>query len=418
MPWPFSLFSARPRFNDLINDTKKLNAILRSPAVLKIFCLQCDLFSLGKVEVFDKNDKPVKADPMLDRLNNPNPFQTRSQFLWDMMFWNMFGNVYLYIDSDVETNPDLKMYMLQPDKMDWPVGFDEKADRMVFSKKGIEEYKKINIKYKYNDGSTLDIPLSRIICISDLTNGIGNWFKGPSRLDALYKIITNSETVLDTENINYRYAGKFLVAGKADPNNVDQLPMGQDEKESIEEKMNGSKKVHAVKSMIEIKRFVEEMRYLQLSESYMDQYYRIGGTYNIPGDVLEAYVTGKPGGSTYENQEKARGAHVSYTLQPKGNDFMERIAKRFGYPEMGKSVRMTWQDLPFMRVFEKDKAVVQYQKTQSLTNLLKLGVSLPEANAFLETDFKTGKYEQPKANTGQNTGQTGGAQGADTGASG
>lgn len=409
LPWPFSLLSAKPRFNDLINDNKKLTAILRSPALLKVFCLQCDLFSLGKIEVYDKNGKLVKMDPALDRFYSPNPFQTSSQFKWDLMFWVMFGNAYLYMDEDIPTSDTMKMYFLEPDKMEWPAGFDQKSDRMVFSKKGLEEYKNVTITYKYNDGSTIQIPLSRIICISDLTNGLGNWFKGPSRIDALYKIVSNSEATLDSENINLRYSGKFLVAGTSDPNNVDQLPMGDDEKTDIETKMNGSKKVHAVKSMIEIKRFVSDMRVLQLPEMYREQLFRIGNEYGIPKDVLEASIQG----ATFENQEKARGSHVSYTLQPKGNDFMERIGKRWGYPEQGKTICMTWDYLPFMQVFAKDKASVEYTKTQSLTNLLKLGVSLPEANTFLGTDFKTGKYERPKQQTAGNAANSG--QSGDTG---
>ena len=81
--------------------------------------------------------------------------------------------------------------------------------------------------------------------------------------------------------------------------------------------MLGGKAVHAVSKMLEIRRFVEDMASLELDKKYLNAYYLIGKMYGIPRDVLEAYES-----STFENQEKARGAHVSYALQPRGNALM------------------------------------------------------------------------------------------------
>lgn len=82
------LVEGKAEFNDLPSDLEKLEAVLNSPAVLKVFSLQCDLFSLGKIKVY-KGDKEQLADPALDRFAKPNPFQSRSQFLWSSMFWDM-----------------------------------------------------------------------------------------------------------------------------------------------------------------------------------------------------------------------------------------------------------------------------------------------------------------------------------------
>jgi hypothetical protein len=181
-----------------------------------------------------------------------------------------------------------------------------------------------------------------------------------------------------------------MVAGKQDPNNVTQLPLGEEEVQDIETKMNGRKQVHAVKNMIDIKRFVEDMASLELGKAYLEDYFLVGSMFGIPRDVLEAYNS-----STYENQEKARASHVSYTLQPKGNDFMSALAKRWGYDKEGKSIVIDWAHLPFMQVFEKDRAQTEGLKIKSFIDLLNQGVSLEEANEFLDLKFKTGaKQEQ------------------------
>lgn len=381
-----TIYNTSPKFNDYSGDVLKLNAIFSSPALLKVFCLQCDLFSLGKPYVYDKDRKLIPDDPFIGLINNPNPMQSQSQFLWDFMFWNMIGTAYCYVDSDIITNPYNKLYFLQNNKIEWPANFYKDKDKLVFSKSALNNINSTPITYRYEDGTMIQFPLSKVTIITDLTNGTGNWYKGNSRIDALYKIVSNSEAALDATNINTRYSSKFMVSGQQDPKDVTKLPMGEDEKRDIESKINGRKSVYAVKSMIEIKRFVEDMRRLELDKSYLSSYFLIGSMYGIPRDVLEAYNS-----STYENQEKARASHVSYTLQPKGNDLFQALGQRFGYNQEGKTIEIDWSHLPFMQVFEKDKAVTNQILIQTFSNLLNQGVSLDEANAFLKTNFKTGE---------------------------
>jgi hypothetical protein len=397
----YNFFDYGAAFGDYSSDIKKFETVFQNPAVLKVFALQCDLFSLGKIYAY-KDDVEVKDNPGVERLSNPNPMQSRSQFLWDYMFWNMLGTANCYVDSDIPTNADNKLYFLDLRKIEYPPDMVALMDKIILSKQAAESLMKRTITYRYADGSSIQIPLNRITTITDLTNGTGNWIKGKSRIDALYKVIANSDETLNSSNINIRMAGKYMVAGKQDPGDVTKLPMGEAEKDDIEKKMNGRKQVHAVKSMIDIKRFVEDMRALELGKQYLDAYFIIGNMYGIPRDVLEAYTS-----STYENQEKARASHVSYTLQPKGNDLLEALSKRWGYDKEGISLVIDWEHLPFMQVFASERAKTNNQQVQSLTGLLKLGVSLDECNQFLDTNFKTGKYEQPTpkaANSGANQG--------------
>jgi len=398
-----TLWNISPQFNDYSADIEKINIVFSNPAVLKVFALQCDLFSLGKIKVLkDVSGNPVEQadDPILRLMQQPNRRQSDSQFLWDLMFWYMVGNVYCYVDSDVPENEDNKLIFLEPSKMEWPSDFDKYKDKHFLSKASETELMKTFITYRFEDGSSRQIQLSRIICLSDLSNGVGNWFKGKSRIDALYKVISNNEASLDSTNINIRFAGKYLVAGQNDPKDVTKLPMGQEEKDDIEKKVNGRKQVTAVKSLVDIKRFVENIGYLKLDESFRTSYFLIGSMYNIPKDVLEAYLQG----ATFENQEKAVARHVSYTLQPKGDDFFGALGRRFGYDKTAKRICIDWTHLPFMQVFEKDRAQTNYTNMQTMTGLLKLGVDINEINELLGTTFKNAKYEQPKpsANPGAN----------------
>lgn len=388
MPWRY--LGTAPIFNHYGKDVEKIQAVFSNPAVLKVFALQCDLFSLAKVYVYDKDDNLKKRDPALKRFANPNPLQMDAQFLWDYMFWKMLGNAYLYMSSNVVERENAPMYWLENHKIDWPLALDKEKDKLILSESKLNELKKLEITYKYDDGTSIKIPLSKIVCFNDLTNGVGNWFKGYSRLDALYKVISNSEASLDSKNINVRYAGKFLVAGTQDPNDVTRTPMSNDEKLSIEQKVDGEKQVHAIKSMVDIKRFVSDLRVLELDKSYLADYFVIGSMYNIPKDILEAYANG----STYENQEKAIGRHISYTMEPAGEALGAGIGKMWGYED--KYICLSWDHLPFNQVFEKDRVQVQQTKANVLNTLLRAGVKLEEINIFLDTNFSELTPPEPK----------------------
>lgn len=401
----FSLFSVAPSFNNYGGDLEKLKKAFTNPALLKVISLQCDLFSLGKIYVY-KGETEIESDPAVNMFNKPNPFQGRQQFLYDFMFWNMIGNAYLYIDSKVVSENN-KMYWLVSDKIEWPQDFDKAKDKLFFSNASISSLDKLQLLYRYADGSSVKINWGNVLHWSDLTNGVGNWFKGNSRIEALCKVIDNSEAALDAKNINVRFSGKFMVAGTADPKNITERPLSTTDKSNIEENANSFKTVHALKSMIEIKRFVENMANLKLGEAYLEDYFIIGAEFGIPKDVLEAYNS-----STFENQEKARGAHVSYCLQPKGDDLMEKISQYIGYTD--KSLVISWDHLPFMQVFEKDRASTQQTKSQTLLNLQKAGVSEDDINKFLDTKFtnlkpissdvKAPEQQQPTAGASNQSG--------------
>lgn len=406
--WGSDIFLLDPKseFDSGQTDLFKLNAVFNNPAVLKVFKLQCDMFSQACIYVYNKDGVSKKNDPFLRLIENPNPFQQKSQFLWDYMFWKMLGNAYCYADSDVPSDNN-KLYFLDSSKMTFPDAMRKYQDMIVLSNDTMNKINDIEIEYRYSAGDTTKFKWGKITHIADLSSGTGNWFRARSVINSLYEIIANSRHSVSSKNINVRYAGKYMVAGESDPSNITQMPLGEGEKQDIEQKMNGVKTVHAFKSMIDIKRFVEQSAIIgDLDKSYWDDYFKIGSLYGIPGEVLEAFTKG---GATYENQEKARGAHVDYTLAPAGEQLANAFEKRFGYTD--KDIVFSWDHLPFTQVFAKDKATTDKLKSEALINYMKAGVTIDEINATLDTEFTELNYDTAnKANN--NTGQAGADQGA------
>lgn len=361
---------------------KRLDLALKNPALLKVISLQCDMFSLGEFVIY-KDGEEVEDHKLKKLLDDPNPFQSREQFLWEFMFWQMLGVSYVYVDTDdLDRLLPNKMYLLKPYSVEYPRGFKENSDKMILSSSGLKSYLDTKINYRYNDGKAVPIELRQLEVFSDLGTPISRT-DFQSRIDALLKVIYNNEASLDAMNINTRYSGKFLVAGTQNPNDVTRLPLGEEEKEDIEYKMLNDEPVKAVKSMIEIKRFVENAGNQKLDEAYLHTYFVIGSMYNIPKDVLEAFNSG-----TYENQEKARGAHVAYTLQPKGNSLCGKLAKRFKLAEEGVELFISWEGQPFMQVFAEQRARAKKTIAETIGIMQKAGIAEDDINRFLDVNFE------------------------------
>jgi len=367
---------------------KVLELVIANPAMIKVIALQCDMFSLGKFYYYEKDKEKDMPEEVAKVLKRPNYQDNIRQFLWDWMFWNMLGNSWIYV-RDKNFPDTTKMFVLNPFEMDFPTVLKEQG--LILSSQSWDNLQEKTVNYCQQNGMIMKIPFGELMQFMDLTNSAVKDINGLSRLDSLYKVILNSEEVLKSKNINTKFSGKFIVAGRTDAMDVTKRMLGEKEKDDIETKIeDGDKNIHAVKSMVEIRRFVDNMKSMELSQSYLADYAVIGGMYNIPRDVLEANQS-----STYENQEKARSSHIAYCLDPKGQELSQGITDFFGL--VGEIV-MSWDHLPFVQVMEKEREETKAKKLANLKSLLELGIDQKEALAFVDLKFKKFLYEKSKPN--------------------
>jgi hypothetical protein len=365
----YQLFSSESNSGKTLSDSDKLNLVLTNPAALRVFKLNCDLFSLAKFKAY-KNDKLIDNDPLVKLLNNPNPFQSQRQMLWDYMFWNMLGTAYAYPTSKI-VKDDTNIYFLNPSRFNWTQELCKKLDKIILSKKSFNDLQGLNIKYRNNDGTDSTYKLSDVIPFFDLSNGLGNWYKGNSSLDALYGIIKNSASTIKAKEITTEFMGKFLVSGQQKPTDMGAsgIPMGNAEKESIESSVRGNKSVHAVKNMIEIKRFVDDANKLKLDDSYADDLFKIGSLYNTPKSILDALLKS----NSYEYSAHDQFRMVEQCLQPKGNDLADGLERYFGYTDKGIDLRISFSHLSFMKVIEETTGVIISTKLDNIKKAFDMG---------------------------------------------
>ena len=358
----YTMFSSSSALGKVIPDTDKLRIVLNNPALLKVIALDCDIFSLGKINKY-QDEKLIEKDFLYSQTKKPNQLQNWTQFDFDYKFWlDIFGTAYLYNPNNSKVlNENSNIQWLNPCNFVWDAGIIQKLQSLILSKQKYNEIFKNSVLYRFDNGESKWIKLTELTPFHDITNaGSNNPMKGYSRIDALYKVIKNSELALDAKGINLEFAQKFLVAGKADPDNVTQLPMGETEKLGIETKVRSNKNIHAVKSMIDIKRFVEDIGKLKLDESFYNDYFMFGTMFNIPRDILEANLRG----STYENQEKSMARLIEYCEAPKGQMLTDWFESQYDLQD----IRMSWAHLMFNQIFEKERAE---QTGVKLDNIIK-----------------------------------------------
>jgi len=371
--WWFDVLNGKSNYEKLTEE-QRMRYMLTNPALAKVVSMNCDIFSLGKIERVDGEN-----DAFLEALKKPNYFQTLRQFLWSYRFYTMFGNAYIKTNSKIANSPSNQIYILDSSKVEFDNGLADKLDKMVYSSASMRDIQRQTITYTYNDGSQKDIPLGELLVFSDLSNNTGNWYKGASRVDALWKVLSNNESLLEAKNINLEFVRKFLVSGTFDPTKDlgSFAGMQNVEKEDIQNKIMGSNSVTPIKSAVEIKRFVDDLAKLRLDESYVNDLLVIADMYSIPKELIGALIEG----STYENQEKALSRHISYSEMPKAQDLLEGLTRHFGVPS--EDYIMTWEDLPFMQEDENVRSEVNERNIRTLTSMLALGVNMDDAKEFL-----------------------------------
>lgn len=322
---------------------ERLKMVRTNPALASIFINNADIFSSGKVIQGKENDKFLES-----YMPKPNVWQNWNQFFWDYMYYIQGGTVYQYYDK-----ASMSIMFLDPTRIIWGKSLLDKIKTFILSRKSYNEIIKGTIDYSNEDGTVIQIPFKDIKVYFDVSNaGNKNKFEGISRLESLDKVVYNIEKALDSKSSNLEYSEKFFVSGvkKTQTVGLDSIPMGDTEKESIESAINGGKKLHATKSPLELKRFVDDLAKLKLGDSIKDDFSLIASVYNFPKELLAIFQDG----TTYENQEKAIGRHISQFHYPKGVLLIEGLMETLEV----KDLKYSFEHLPYNQVFEVDRQTV------------------------------------------------------------
>lgn len=338
--------------------------IFKSPALLKVFKIICENGSLCNINLYS-NGK-LKDENFLYKIkNNPNPYQTWTDFIYDYFFYISIGNVYYYVERS-DLSKDNNVYFLDPERIEF---LNKRKKSLVFDNLGFKKNRKEEVFYYLETDDTKRIlSLNNLYIISDLTNYNGNDYR--NNLDALAGVVSNSNKTISTKNVNLQYSSEFFLSN-ADKNseNITQFTgIGSSEKQSILNSLNSGNNIHITSANLTLQRFVDNFGSLKLDDSFLSDLHIIGNFFGVPKDIIEASANG----TTYENQEKSMGRFVDYVLKPKIQKFTDILELIHGFED----VRADWSHLSFMNVFSTENSKRKEIDLQNLKLAKELG--LPE----------------------------------------
>lgn len=365
--WFYSILDSFTKSKGFKNQEQKLNIVLNNPAALKVLSFIADVGS--QVEIIQNEDK----DFLTKQAKQPNDWQGWADLHWDVNFWRAMGAAYVYVDNNV-------FYTLVPSRIEFSAKQKKDFGQLTFSKYGENaqrNIKKGRFKYKNENGSTQLLEIKNLHILSDLSNSIcGNWLNIPSRIDALYKVVSNSNAALESKGVNLHYTKKFIVSGQNDPKNISKLPMDGDEQKSINELANTKNNLIGVKNPVTATHLVSNISQLKLDDSYISDLTVIANMFGITKDVLAILSKG----STYENYEKAMALYISYTQTPNDIQLTELYERIFDVTDLKPS----YAHLSFNSVMEVDKINNQKIELESLKMAQELGMEESEVKNKLK----------------------------------
>lgn len=271
--------------------------------------LYADLASQVKLMEVDKDGNEIEDSEYINFLKNPNPFQTKTEFIKEMVI-NLLstGAVFQYGNFFKNGNMRLapRLYNLDYNSLSFP----EIKNRYLLKEKDIQN---LVIKEHLADSKTRDISLFELAFFYDTipNNGFSfdnkydakGFFKPMSRM---FSILPSINTLLNSQASMEFMAGNnvnFILSKKTGKG--DYAPLENDQKIDIERKVNGRSK-YGTKSgkeggiiatnesldLLDLTRDNRKMQMIEMKESAKED---VRNCYLIPKDFF--------GDSTYENKQ-------------------------------------------------------------------------------------------------------------------
>ena len=335
-----------------------------TPALLFI----SKLFSQGEFKmVHNVSGKEKKEHWLIKLLENPNHYQTQTDFLESLMFMAVAqGEAAIYTKRVIGMDPN-SMYVINPKFIKYPDGY-----KTTLSHRKALEKKDTTVIYD-ESGENIEIKLSDILFFYDMPNMLqkGNAYKVRSRLDGLKQTLENTADSLVAKNIILKTNGKELITTTGSGG----FPLVADEKERVEKIYHNNyglskrrKRGIITKASLTWKSMHIALRDLGLDESIKVDGNIIYTALHIPKDILslEAKKT------TYNNYKESMVSFIQNEMQGSLKALTDVFQKIVDEPNL--SIVGDYDHLPVMQFVLIEKYEVVIKRATALNNLLKTGI--------------------------------------------
>ena len=367
----YSLFDGKSN----VKKHKTIQAYNQTYALHRVIDVIKDTGKLANINLYE-NGKLKTTNYLYQVKPKPNPYQTWTDFIEEFVFWYSLGNVYFWKPATTFAE-NQNYYFLDYSKFDEETikkfkKFGKKLSNQN-SNEFVKEFGNHIIKYKYSENETQNIPLKEVVIIPSGIN-TDSWYLENNKIEAIQKLISNSEDTLDSKNINIHFSKKYVAYQGVNKDDLAQqiTGLGKQERENIKSKVMSKDPLHVSGSNnLEVKRFIDNLKNLGFDESFLNDYLLIGMFFNVPLEVLGDFLRGKGLSSQGDAKEKAMIQFVDMCLMPilqKLTDVLELNLND------NQEVKAEFTHLWFMKVAIKQQAEQRKSDLEALKIAAELGL--------------------------------------------
>jgi hypothetical protein len=375
------------------NDATNIKIAQDHPILTGALLFRSQLFSSGKFKLKKKSDDEIiKEHWILDLLEYPNTYQTKSDFLEALAFSEIaegkcvvWGRVLPGFDE-----PD-ELHILEQNKIKWPLSM--KNDPFYDF-----EASKEKVIYSTGDGTTKEIPLNQLIIFYDLPNGLQtNRVEVKSRLDGLKQTLINTHDSLVAKNVILKTNGKELITGEKG-----QTMLSAEEQTSADNFFSNRLGLarNRLRALITRSKITWKSLHIALRDLGLDESVKVDGnliytTLHIPKDILslEAKKT------TYNNFKESMVSYIQNDIQSKMNSVCSKLIKQL---DKTKTLKLegSYEHLPVMQFVRIERYESVKKQADALMALRKTGIS--DELALEMCDFEKGTVLKPMKDENKN----------------
>lgn len=362
------------------SDTSNLDIAENHPILTPALLFISKLYSQADFSIKNtRTKKTIEKHWMLDLLDNPNPYQTKEDFLEGLCFGMIAqGKAIVYMKKNIGFDEPENMFLINPDLIKWPDNF-----KISFTnKKDLKEiYGDLKIVYDEH-GEDIRIKIKDLLFFYDLPNCLHkNPFENKSRLDGLKQTLINTKDSLLAKNIILKTNGKELISGKKDG-----FPLTPDEKEEAEKLFysNYGLGANRKRGIITKASLTHQSLHIALRDLGLDESTKVDGNIiytalHIPKDILslEAKKT------TYNNFKESMVSYIQNEIQTTLVAAMSVFQKEITEPNL--RLNGNYEHLPVMQFILLERYKVAKERSLALKEARLAG--LPDEIALKITGF-------------------------------
>lgn len=381
------LFTQTPNFfqNQLLNgknpiwvtiNDKEGEIFSTTPELYSVIMRKAMMYSNGIFKHYKLNAKGEPEElfntDVLKLLENPNPLQSRNEWLIEeMIHTSIYGNSLVYGLRGFSTQLPKALYNLPVNRVE-----------VVPTGKIYKQYKIDDIiqefKLKYNDG-TVDSYKPKEVIYSRLTNP-NNPLIGLSPFQALQMPISNIRGAYGYRNVLINERGMIGLISNDTKDMDGGVPLTETERKKIEKQYSQDYGIRDNQSKIMVTSSSLKWTPINYPTKDLMLFEEITSDLRIILDAygLNEYLFSKETGTSYNNLLEGKRMAYQDAIIPYADDFTYKLSQYLGLDKVNEFVTIDYSHIEALQKSQKEQSEILKNKAEATRILSELGIYNPD----------------------------------------